>query len=124
MSRFTNDVNAVTVGLNILFGKMLREPLKLLFCLIGAALVSWRLLLACFIFLPLAGLAISWLAKALKRTNKKAMEEMSQIYRSLDETFSGMEVIQAFTMEEYQQRQFFQNCKNYWNIFLWSRLII
>ena len=115
MSRFTNDVNAVTVGLNILFGKMLREPLKLLFCLIGAALVSWRLLLACFIFLPLAGLAISWLAKALKRTNKKAMEEMSQIYRSLDETFSGMEVIQAFTMEEYQQRQFFQNCKNYWN---------
>ena len=114
MSRFTNDVNAVTVGLNILFGKMLREPLKLLFCLIGAALVSWRLLLACFIFLPLAGLAISWLAKALKRTNKKAMEEMSQIYRSLDETFSGMEVIQAFTMEEYQQRQFFQNCKNYW----------
>ncbi len=115
MSRFTNDVNAVTVGLNILFGKMLREPLKLLFCLIGAALVSWRLLLACFIFLPLAGLAISWLAKALKRTNKKAMEEMSQIYRSLDETFSGMEVIQAFTMEEYQQRQFFQNCKNYWH---------
>lgn len=113
MSRFTNDVSAVMSGLNILFGKMVREPLKLICCLIGAALVSWRLLMACFIILPAAGVAISWLAKALKRSNRKAMEEMAQIYRSLDETFSGMEVIQAFTMERFERHQFFQNCKNY-----------
>lgn len=113
MSRFTNDVNAVMSGLTILFGKLVREPAKLFFCLLGAAFVSWRLLLACFIILPAAGLAISWLAKALKRSNRKAMEEMAQIYRSLDETFSGMEVIQAFTMERFERHQFFQNCKNY-----------
>ena len=113
MSRFTNDVSAVMVGLTILFGKLVREPAKLFFCLLGAAFVSWRLLLACFIILPAAGLAISWLAKALKRSNRKAMEEMAQIYRSLDETFSGMEVIQAFTMERFERHQFFQNCKNY-----------
>ena len=113
MSRFTNDVSAVMVGLTILFGKLVRDPAKLFFCLLGAAFVSWRLLLACFIILPAAGLAISWLAKALKRSNRKAMEEMAQIYRSLDETFSGMEVIQAFTMERFERHQFFQNCKNY-----------
>ncbi len=113
MSRFTNDVSAVSTGLTILFGKLVREPAKLLFCILGAAFVSWRLLLACFIILPVAGLAISWLAKALKRSNRKAMEEMAQIYRSLDETFSGMEVIQAFTMERFERHQFFQNCKNF-----------
>ena len=113
MSRFTNDVSAVMTGLTIMFGKLVREPAKLFFCLLGAAFVSWRLLLACFIILPIAALAISWLAKALKRSNRKAMEEMAQIYRSLDETFSGMEVIQAFTMERFERHQFFQNCKNY-----------
>ena len=113
MSRFTNDVGGVMSGLNILFGKVVREPLKLIACLIGAAIISWRLLLACCVFLPLAGLAIVWLAKALKRSNKKAMVEMAQIYRSLDETFTGMEVIQAFTMERYERRKFFVNCKNY-----------
>ena len=113
MSRFTNDVSAVSFGLTILFGKLVREPAKLFFCLLGAAFVSWRLLLACFIILPVAALAISWLAKALKRSNRKAMEEMAQIYRSLDETFSGMEVIQAFTMERFERHQFFQNCKNF-----------
>ena len=41
------------------------------------------------------------------------MEEMAQIYRSLDETFSGMEVIQAFTMERFERHKFFQNCKNF-----------
>ena len=113
MSRFTHDVNAVMSGLTILFGKMIREPAKLFFCFLGAAFVSWRLLLACLIILPIAALAISWLAKALKRSNRKAMEEMAQIYRSLDETFSGMEVIQAFTMERFERHKFFQNCKNY-----------
>ncbi len=114
MSRFTNDVGGVMAGLNILFGKMVREPLKLFFCLLGAALISWQLLLMCFLILPFAAIAISWLAKALKRTNRRAMEGMSEIYRSLDETFSGMEVIQAFTMERYERHRFFINCKNYY----------
>ena len=41
MSRFTHDTEAVTGGLDVLFGRVVREPLKMAVCLIGAAWVCW-----------------------------------------------------------------------------------
>ena len=38
MSRFTNDVSQVAGGLDSLFGKLVREPLKMVACLAGAAM--------------------------------------------------------------------------------------
>ena len=46
------------------------------------------MLLVSLIICPLASL-IRWLAKMLKRANRKAMEEMAQIYDTLDETLRG-----------------------------------
>ena len=48
---------------------------------------------------PLAGLAIRWLAKTLKRANRRAMEEMAQLYNTLEETFRGIKIVKAFTNE-------------------------
>ena len=38
MSRFTNDMNQVAFGLDSLFGKLVREPLKMIACLVLAAM--------------------------------------------------------------------------------------
>jgi ATP-binding cassette subfamily B protein/subfamily B ATP-binding cassette protein MsbA len=65
MSRFTNDTEALTMGLKMLIGKTVREPLKMIACLGGAAFISWRLLLLCLIVTPIAGLIIGILSKAL-----------------------------------------------------------
>ena len=40
MSRFTNDMNQVAGGLESLFGKLIREPLKMFACLVMAAIDS------------------------------------------------------------------------------------
>lgn len=113
MSRFTYDMNAVAGGLNSLFGKLIREPLKMVACLVGAAWISWRLLILSLIVAPLAAYSIRWLAKMLKRANRRAMEEMAQLYNTLDETFRGIKVVKAFTMEQQERRRFFQNSKKY-----------
>jgi hypothetical protein len=42
------------------------------------------------------------LSRSLKRANRRAMEEMSQIYNALSETLSGIKVVKAFTMERYE----------------------
>ncbi|MBR5759223.1 MAG: hypothetical protein IKX88_11575, partial [Thermoguttaceae bacterium] len=42
-SRFTSDMAALSHGLTLIYGKALREPLKMIVCLIGAAIVSWQL---------------------------------------------------------------------------------
>ncbi len=114
MSRFTYDMESLSNGLENLFGKAIREPLKMIVCLIGAGMVCWRLLLFSLITAPLCAILVRQLAKALKRANRRAMEEMSQIYNLLTETFDGIKVVKAFTMERYERRRFHESCKNYY----------
>ena len=114
MSRFTYDTECLANGLRELFGKFVREPLKMIACLAGAAWVSWQLLLLSMLLAPLAAISIGSLSKALKRANRRAMEEMSQIYSTLDETLQGIKVVKAFTMERYERRRFHENSKKYY----------
>ncbi|NQT39010.1 MAG: ABC transporter ATP-binding protein [Planctomycetes bacterium] len=114
MSRFTNDMNCISDGLNALFGKLVREPLKMAACLIGAGWICWRLLLLSLVAAPLAGLLVNWLAKSLKRANRRAMEEMALIYNTLEETFRGIKIVKAFTMERHERNRFHNTSKQYY----------
>lgn len=105
LARFTNDLDGVAGGIQTLFGRAIREPLKMIACLVGAAWICWRLLLLSLIIAPVAALLIGRLAKTLKRANRKAMEEMSVLYNVLVETFSGIKVVKAFTMERHERRR-------------------
>ena len=114
MNRFTTDIGAIALGTNMLFGMAILEPMKLTACLIGAALVSWQLLLLTVLAAPLAGYAVHMLAKSLKRANRRALKELSSLYEHLEETFSSMKVIKAFTMESRERSRFHQASKQYY----------
>lgn len=114
MSRFTYDMESLLSAIQEFYGKLVREPLKMIACLIGAILVSWRLLLFSLILAPPAALLIRWLAKALKRANRRVMEEMSEMYGILNETMHGIKVVKAFTMERTERRRFHQSNKAFY----------
>ena len=113
LSRFTHDMDSVTKGMNQLLGKVLVEPLKVIACLTVAAWISWQLLLVCLIVLPITAYLISRLASSIKRANRRAMEEMSELYQILGESFSGIKVVKAFTMERSERKRFHRVNKNY-----------
>lgn len=106
MSRFSVDLAYLDQGLQCLLGKAVREPLKGMACLIGAALISWQLLLFSLLLTPLAAFLIRTLAGSIKRANRRAMEENSQLMGVLSESFSGMQTIKAFTMEKFERNRF------------------
>ena len=114
MNRFTSDLSTVTLGIQVFFGRALREPLKMIVCLMGAAYCSWRLLLLTLLLTPAAAYLIRWLAKSLKRANRRAMEKMSQIYAALTEVLGGIRVVRAFAMEPYERARFDQTTKQYY----------
>jgi ABC-type multidrug transport system fused ATPase/permease subunit len=114
MSRFTHDMEHLADGVHSLFGKLVREPLKALACLVGAAIICWRLLLFSLVIAPLAAFLVGRLARILKRANRRAMEEMAQIYGILEETFQGIKVVKAFTMERKERHRFHTYSKNYY----------
>ncbi len=113
LSRFTYDLNGVVLGLNTLFGKAVREPIKMAACLVGACLISWRLLVFSLLLVPLAAFLMQRLAKSIKRANRRAMEEMSQLYSTLTETFTGIQTVKAFTMEGFERNRFHQSAKEF-----------
>jgi ATP-binding cassette, subfamily B, bacterial MsbA len=113
ISHFTYDLAAAREGVSIIFGRLIREPLKMAACLIGAAWISWRLLLFSLIVAPLALYVITKLASSLKRANRRAMQEMSQVYNRLAETFQGIETVKAYTAEQLEQDRFTQTASDF-----------
>ncbi|MFO0914032.1 MAG: ABC transporter ATP-binding protein [Pirellulales bacterium] len=111
LSHFHSDIGHVTGGVKTIFGQATREPLKMIACLIGAAFISWRLLLFSMLFTPLVLIAVRKLAGSLKRANRRALEEVSHLYSVLTEAFNGLQTVQAFTLEQSERHKFYRVAK-------------
>ena len=113
MHHLTSDLNCACQGVNVVCGRMILEPLKALACLIGAALICWKLLVLSLIVAPLAGYLLFRLTQSLKRANRRAMEEMGLLFTLLSETLTNIQAVKAFGMERHERRRFHQRGKSY-----------
>ena len=114
MSRFTNDISLVADGLGLLGGKIIREPLKAIACVIGAFYVNWHLTLLSLVFVPLMAGAFHRYGKLLKRASHHMMERMSRIYKSLAETFDGIKIVIAYNGARRARQRFHRENKDYY----------
>jgi ABC-type multidrug transport system fused ATPase/permease subunit len=115
MTRFTNDVETLAVGLETLIGKVIREPLKGLSCILLACWLNWRLTLVVLALVPVAVVLISTIGRNMKRATGRYLESMSSIFRILQEGLQGIKVVKAFTAEPQERRKFFQETKSYYH---------
>jgi subfamily B ATP-binding cassette protein MsbA len=114
MSRFTNDMNMLAYGLQLLGGKVVREPLKAIACLVGALLVSWQLTLLSLVFAPVAAVVFYRIGKKLKAASHRSMESMSRIYKTLEEAFDAIKVVLAFDAAARHRHRFHIENKEYY----------
>ncbi|OHB81508.1 MAG: hypothetical protein A2V98_01275 [Planctomycetes bacterium RBG_16_64_12] len=113
LSRFTHDMRILESGFEALLGQAIREPLKMIVCLIGAAFISWRLLLLSLLITPLGLLLMRRLTKAMKRTSGRSMDVIAELYARLSEAFNGIKVVKASTMENHECRRFAHTTREY-----------
>lgn len=106
VSRIRGETGAIGQAISILFGKTIREPMKMFVCLAGAALFNWRLLLFSMLICPLAGYLMMRLAKMTKRANKKAVEESANLLNRLYQALTYLRVVKAFTNEPNERKRF------------------
>ena len=106
VSRIRGETGAISQAISTLYGKTVREPLKLFSCLAGAAWVNWRLLLFSLLICPIAGFLMLALAKVTKRANRKAMEESAKLMNRLFQSVTYMRVVRAFTSEDNERQRF------------------
>ncbi|TWU22198.1 putative multidrug export ATP-binding/permease protein [Novipirellula galeiformis] len=113
-SRLTNDIAHVSAGIAALMGRLVREPLKMAVCLGGAMFVCWRLLFFVMIVTPLVALVMHHLSRAIRRASRRAMEEMSQLYGMLNDSFSGIRVVKAFSTQAFERAKFDRGIRAYY----------
>ncbi len=114
MARFTNDMESLGNGIKTLFGKVVAEPLRALACVIMACFISWQLTLMFLILVPIAALILARVGRLMKQATRRLLERMSSIYKILQESFQGIRVVKAFTMEPYERRRFCSATKDYY----------
>jgi ATP-binding cassette subfamily B protein/subfamily B ATP-binding cassette protein MsbA len=115
MARFTNDMESLGTGIKTLFGKVVAEPLKALACVIGACLISWQLTLMFLILVPVAVFILTRVGRIMKQATRRLLERMSNIYKILQESFQGIRLVKAFTMEHHERQRFCLATRDYYS---------
>jgi ATP-binding cassette subfamily B protein/subfamily B ATP-binding cassette protein MsbA len=115
MARFTNDMESLGTGIKMLFGRMIAEPLKAISCIVCACFISWQLTLMFLILVPIAAIILARVGRLMKQATRRLLERMSNIYKILQESFQGIRVVKAFTMEPYERRRFRMATKDYYH---------
>ena len=113
MSRFTNDMEVIGNGMKILFGRVIAEPLRAIACLSIACWISWQLTILFVMIVPAAIYIMTAASKKMKRATRRVLERMGDLYKILQETFQGLRIVKAYTMEPYERRRFRAAAKDY-----------
>ncbi|HVS34802.1 MAG TPA: ABC transporter ATP-binding protein [Gemmataceae bacterium] len=113
-ARFTNDMESLGAGTKMLLGKVVAEPLRALACIVGACFISWQLTLLFLVLVPIAVFILSKVGRIMKRATRRLLERMSSIYKILQESFQGIRVVKAFTMESAERRRFKAATRDYY----------
>ncbi len=99
IARITSDVLEIQHSLLSVLELIVREPLTILFTIIVMFLISVKLTIFVFIFIPIAGMLISRIGKSLKRKSDKVQKEQGEFLSIVEETLGGLKVIKAFNAE-------------------------
>ncbi len=108
INRIRGETNAIGNAINVIFGKTIREPMKMVACLAGAAIVNWRLLLFSLIVCPVALAIMVLLARQTKRANKKALEQSANLLNRAYQALTYLRMVKASNMQ-HDEADRFQN---------------
>ena len=108
-AHITHTTDMLANGITSFYGGAVTEPLRILACLGGAWLISWRLTLASLIFAPLAAFVILFLNRRIRRLALSILDRSMGFHHVMLEVFNSLLTVQANTMEKFERRRFRQS---------------
>ena len=106
ISRIMNDVPVINTGISATFQTMIREPLLIVVYLMITIMISWKLTLMAAVVVPFVLVIITRVGKRVRRESGMVQETLADLTSVLHETISGVKVVKAFGMEEFENRKF------------------
>lgn len=106
MARMLGDVNEVQNSFFSILELIVKEPLTIIFALVTMFIISTKLTLFVLIFMPIAGLIISRVAKNLRAKSLQAQQESGFLISIVDESLGGLKVIKSYNAEPNFKNKF------------------
>ncbi|MFT5166682.1 MAG: ABC-type multidrug transport system fused ATPase/permease subunit [Saprospiraceae bacterium] len=113
MSRITADVQEIESSILNVLQALFREPVIIIFCLGIMIYISAGLTLFVLGLIIFTAFLIGRIGKSLKRKSSKAQQKLGDLISIIEETLSGMRIIQGFTAESYQNERFEKENETY-----------
>ncbi|RMD48117.1 MAG: ABC transporter ATP-binding protein [Ignavibacteria bacterium] len=118
ISRITNDVNIIQQSVSAVFLNLIREPLTIIVFLGIALSISVNLTVFSFVILPFSLAIIGYIGKILRKQSTVIQQKMADITTILHETITGVKIVKAFGMEEYENSKFIRETNKFFRLVL------
>lgn len=116
ISRISADVNEVQNSFLAILELIVKEPLTIIFTIIAMLVISAKLTLFVFIFIPVSGYIISLIGKQLKKQSTKAQEEQGKFLSTIEETIGGLKVVKGYNSENYFNKVFQSSTERFFTL--------
>ena len=111
-----NDVGVMRRSLGTSFNKLLVEPINILTFTVLLFIISWKLTLIAIVILPVSGYVISKIGKSIRRKSLRTSKQIAGIMSIIQETLSGIRIVKAFAMEQFEKNRFFRETLKYFRL--------
>jgi subfamily B ATP-binding cassette protein MsbA len=106
VSRVTNDAEAVGGAVTDIFRNALREPFTIVGLVALLFVIHWKLALVSLLIFPMTVIPIIKFGRKIRRRSTRVLERRADLSTLLQEGITGVRIVQAFGMEEYEVRRF------------------
>lgn len=105
-SSITTVADVLSNGIMNTLGGALREPLKMIACLVGAGMICFRLLLLSLIISPIVGFLLYCITRKIRDVARSQLEKSHNYHAVMLEGLGNIETVQAFGNEKLESSRF------------------
>ena len=106
LSIVTNDVDTLTMGLNQSATQLITSVTTLIGVLYMMFSINWLMTLVALLMLPLSIVFVAFIASKSQRHFRNQQDYLGNVNGQVEETFSGIQVIQAFNNQDDNVKEF------------------
>ncbi len=106
MARMLGDVSEIQNSFFLILELIVKEPMTILFTIIAMFVISVKLTLFVFIFIPISGYIISKIGKSLKSKSERIQQEGGFLISIVEESLSGLKVVKSYNAETAFKKKF------------------
>ena len=106
ITRMTNDVNAMTMMLNMGLRMLFRAPAMLIFALVISFSINAKLASILLVIVPVMALAIGLVMKICSKLFGVMQKKIDGVNNTLQENLVAIRVVKAFVREDHERKKF------------------